>query len=248
MAASGICDSKACTGKNVTPNDCPSDVPHCCGSAENGSGCTKDSDCSSSQKCDTSSKKCIDKNDGGGSAGGGSNTTSTFANPLQFTKIEQVVNAVLNNLRADIIVLAIVFIVVGAIMYMVSAGNEKLIDQAKLTITCAVIGLSIALAAPTFLKEIMDILGSNPTTAASFQSALTIKQIAYGVLNLLLSVIGVIGIIGLIVGGIFYLTAYGDEDRINLGKTTMTYAIIGIVLALGALVIVKQISAIILGQ
>ena len=39
-----------------------------------------------------------------------------------------------------------------------------------------------------------------------------------------------------------YLTAYGDEKRIDTGKKTITYAILGIVVTLAALVIVRQIA------
>jgi hypothetical protein len=56
-----------------------------------------------------------------------------------------------------------------------------------------------------------------------------------------LSIIGILGIISLIIGGGMYMSAYGDEKRIDTAKRIITYAIIGIVVALAALVIVRQV-------
>ena len=127
---------------------------------------------------------------------------------------------------------------------MLSSSNEEMINRAKSTIGGAVIGLSLALAAPTFLKEIKTILGGQAGKNADdiVAKALTIKEVAERILTLLLSVIGIIGIIGLVIGGVFYLTAYGDEDRINKAKTIITSSLIGIAIAFAASIIVRQVA------
>ncbi len=175
------------------------------------------------------------------------NSTTTFANPLgSVTTISQLLSSILSHLMGIIAIIAIIFIVIGGIMYMLSTGNEAMVTKAKKTWAGAVIGLAIALAAPTFLKEIKSILNGNTTTGGSANNwvsgALTIHDIAVNVLNLLLSVVGIIAIIALVIGGGMYLTAYGDEKRIDAGKKTITYAILGIIVTLAALVIVRQIA------
>ena len=45
-------------------------------------------------------------------------------------------------------------------------------------------------------------------------------------MNWLLALIGIFGVIGFAIAGILYLTAAGDEDRINKAKSAMMYAII----------------------
>lgn len=166
--------------------------------------------------------------------------TTEFPNPIVPKTVEEVVTSVLSALRGILAIIAVVFIVIGGIMYMLSTGNEKMMERAKATWTAAVIGLAIALAAPSFLKEIMIILQADTSPVAG---ALTIKDIAIRVLNLLLSLIGIFGIMGLVIGGGFYLTAYGDEDRIDKGKEIIAASIIGIVVAFGALVIVRQVAS-----
>lgn len=114
---------------------------------------------------------------------------------------------------------------------------------AKGAITAAMIGLAIGLAAPSFLKEIGTVLGWGAVSSTAVAGAATLSQIATSVLNFLLSIVGVLAIIMLVVGAIMYLTAAGDEDRIDTGKKIVTYSIIGIAVALSALVIVSQIAA-----
>lgn len=169
--------------------------------------------------------------------------TTDFPNPLKFTTVSEVVNSLLDNLRGIVALIAIVFIIIGGVMYMMSSGNEKMIESAKKTITASLIGMAIVLAAPTFLKEIKAILGGSGDEWTDVDKALTIKEIALRVVDFLLSVIGILGIIGLVIGGVFYLTAYGDEDRIDTGKKILTASLIGIAIAIASVVLVRQIAS-----
>lgn len=166
-----------------------------------------------------------------------------FKNPLAFNTVEEVLGSILGTLRGIIVILAIVFIIIGAVLYITSAGNEGQMTLAKGAITAAMIGLALGIAAPSFLKEIGNVLGWQGVNAGPAASALTLSEIARNVLNFLLSIVGILGIIMLVIGGIMYLTAAGDEDRIETGKKIVTYSIIGIVVALASLVIVSQIAA-----
>lgn len=152
-------------------------------------------------------------------------------------------SSILGTLRGIIVILALVFIVIGAVMYITSAGNEHQMEMAKGAITAAMIGLALGIAAPSFLKEIGNVLGWNGVDAGAAAGALTLSQIARNVLNFLLSIVGILGIIMLVIGGIMYLTAAGNEERIETGKEIVKYAIIGILVSLAALTIVSQMAA-----
>jgi hypothetical protein len=120
---------------------------------------------------------------------------------------------------------------------MASAGNENTIKRAKSIITAAVIGLALVLAGPTFLMEIQKILGAKTSISAP-----SLLQIVTNVLTFLLSIVGVLAIIALVYGGGVYLTAYGDETRMKEGKKVVTSAVIGIIVALSAVVLVHQVA------
>ena len=171
----------------------------------------------------------------------GSTATITFPNPLKYDTVEEVLTSLLNALQGVIVVISIVFIVIGAVFYITSGGSQKRIETAKKAIFASLIGLAIGIAAPTFLKEISNILGWT-TDNEMVSEAPTIATIALNTLNFLLSIVGTISLIMLIVAAIMYLTAAGDEDRIDKGKKLFKYALIGITIALASLVIVKQIA------
>ena len=220
---SGHAQAETCSGKCVLKTEC--------------SGETLDGDCADGQVC------CKSTSSGDG------NQTVSFINPTDFTTVSGLLNKFLESMRGVVAVIAIIFIVLGGIMYMLAGGNEKMITRAKMCWTGAVIGLAIVLAAPSFLKEIMTILGSSINTDGNVtESTLTLAQIATNVLNLLLSIVGIIAIISLVVGGGMYLTAYGDEKRIDTGKKIVTYSIIGIIVALSAVVIIGEIDKLISGS
>lgn len=180
---------------------------------------------------------------GGGVPAPTAPTSITFTNPLQYDTVEGVLDSILDTLRNIIVILSLVFIVIGAILYITSAGNDKQMTMAKGAVTAAMIGLAIGLAAPSFLKEIGTVLGWDASVNQdALEGAQTLSQIARNVLDFLLSIVGVLAIIMLVVGGIMYLTAAGSEDQLDTAKKIVWYSIIGIVTALAALVIVSQIA------
>jgi hypothetical protein len=168
------------------------------------------------------------------------NGTIEVTNPINFNDFQGVFGSILGTLQAIIAILALIFIVIGGILYMTAAGDEGRAKLAKGAITAAMVGLALGVAAPSFLKQIGDILGwgaiPGPVAGRSFIA------IATGVLNFLLSITGIIAVIMLVVGGLMYMTSGGDEDRATTGKKIVKYSIIGIVIALGALVIVRQLA------
>lgn len=221
-----------------------------CGASGNGSVCDAGLKC----ECDAE-QDCFCNED---EAAPGETIPTEFANPITADSLEDLLDSLLSTLQGLVALIAIIMLIVGGMMYMFAGVDEKMVETAKKTIGGAVIGVAIVFAAPAFLKEIQTILcGTGSTTAfcagaldstGVTKDALTLKEIAENILNFLLSIVGILGIIGLIVGGGFYLTAYGDEERIKKGKDIITASLTGIIIASAALIIVKQIAAIIAGE
>ena len=168
--------------------------------------------------------------------------TIPISNPLAFNTVDELLTSIWGFLQAIIVILSLIMIVIGSIVYMTAGGNDSKLSTGKLIITASLIGLALALAAPSFLKEIGAILGWGDVNGSPADSAKSITEILTGILNFLLSVIGIIGIIMVVIGGLMYLSAAGDEDRINTGKSIVKYSLIGITVALAALVIISQIT------
>lgn len=172
----------------------------------------------------------------------GSSTPITFPNPLgnNVENISDLLNVVMEHLEGIIVTIAIIMIVIGGIMYMMSFGNDRAMERAKNVIMAAVIGLAIALSARTFLQTIWDVLGVGSSVASpGGESA---DSILGNILEFVLSLVGVIAIISLVIGGFLYMTSYGDEYQAERGKKVIIASIIGIVVCVGAVVLVRGVG------
>lgn len=77
------------------------------------------------------------------------------------------------------------------------------------------------------------------------QSELSSAPISVVILTLmrwLLYLVGFLAVIAFVISGILYLTAAGDDDKIEKAKTTMIYAIVGVIVALMGLIIINAIN------
>ena len=74
-----------------------------------------------------------------------------------------------------------------------------------------------------------------------------IKAALMNVTNWILGFIAIIATLVIIYGGVLYLTAAGNEDAVATAKKTISYGIIGIVIAGLAYAMVVVVSAVILG-
>lgn len=164
-------------------------------------------------------------------------------NPLAFDTVEGLLDSILSTLQAIIAVISLIFVVLGGILYITAAGDEGKVEKAKGSITAALVGLALAIGAPSFLKQIGEVLGWGDIDSGPVGGALTLAQIATNVLNFLLSTVGVLAIIMMVFGGLMYLLAAGDESRIETGKSIVKYSIIGVAVTLGALVLVNQVAS-----
>lgn len=70
----------------------------------------------------------------------------------------------------------------------------------------------------------------------------TIFNIIRSTMNWLLAILGFLGIIGFVIAGILYLTAAGNEDRIDQAKNAMMYSIIGVIVALLGFVVIQAVD------
>lgn len=162
-------------------------------------------------------------------------------NPMKADSIPEALSAILGSLQGIIVVLALIFLIIGALLYITSSGDEGRIKLAKGALFAALIGLAIGIAAPAFLGELGTVLGWKETSPA-ISGALTLSQILMNTLNFLLSIIGILAIIMLIIGSLSYLSSAGDDKRIDTAKNIIRFALIGIVVAFGSLIFIKTIA------
>ncbi|MBD3238051.1 MAG: hypothetical protein GF332_00220 [Candidatus Moranbacteria bacterium] len=165
-----------------------------------------------------------------------------IVNWLKSDEFEQVLINILARLRTFVAALAIIMFVIAGIIYVFSQGEENRVTLAKKMIIGAVIGLLIILAAESILKELYTIFDRDDLPT-EIKGAKEIWVYVQNILNLLLSLLGMIGIISLIYAGVVYLTSGGNQERAETAKKQMIYSIIGLFVAIGSMIIVKQIDS-----
>ncbi|MFC1640781.1 hypothetical protein ACFL2D_01885 [Patescibacteria group bacterium] len=75
-----------------------------------------------------------------------------------------------------------------------------------------------------------------------------ILPIVFDVINWILIITGAFAILMLIIGGFRYITSAGNDKQVQAAKTTMTYAIVGLVIVLLSYVIAATINSILVGD
>lgn len=83
----------------------------------------------------------------------------------------------------------------------------------------------------------------NAAGEVQLQSLSDIYTIIGNIIQIVLSVAGALAVIFIIIGGIIYATSAGDSGRIKRGKETITQAITGLVIILGAYAAIVFISS-----
>ncbi|MFC1644418.1 TrbC/VirB2 family protein [Patescibacteria group bacterium] len=81
----------------------------------------------------------------------------------------------------------------------------------------------------------------NIAHAGVIEDAPSFAEVFLNVLNFLLRVSGILGIIALVVTGVLYFFAAGDERKTDAAKKMTVYIVVGIAVVLGSMIIVRQI-------
>ena len=81
--------------------------------------------------------------------------------------------------------------------------------------------------------------------AGVISDAPSLADVLLNVLDFVLSIVGIIAILSLALSGMLYLTSGGDASQAEKAKRYAGASVIGLLIALGALIIVRQIGKLI---
>ncbi len=107
-------------------------------------------------------------------------------------------------------------------------------------LTASVSDVSAAMVCPTDFHEESGVCFPDATTVGL--GDMSVFDFLQVLMNWLLGIIGVLAVIAFVISGIQYLTSAGDEQMAETAKRNMTYAIIGLVIALAGLIIVNAVA------
>jgi hypothetical protein len=83
-----------------------------------------------------------------------------------------------------------------------------------------------------------------PTAHAAgvISDAPRVSEMLLNVFEFLLSIVGILGIVGLVIAGLLYLAAAGDEKLAKTAKKASVASVVGMVLAFGVWVVLKTLA------
>lgn len=146
----------------------------------------------------------------------------------KFTISQPNIDGIFNVIYTIVGALAVVFIIVGGIRYMLAGGEASKVAQAKNTILYALIGLVITIMAFAITNFII----SN-VVVTSFDA------FRDSIVNTLFLIAGAIAVIMILLGAFRYVTANGNAATITKAKQTIVGAVIGLVVTILAFGIVN---------
>ncbi len=79
--------------------------------------------------------------------------------------------------------------------------------------------------------------GYDPALVASTD----LREFVIKIINYALGFLGLIAVLIVLYGGFMYMTAVGDDNKVTTGKNAIKYALIGIIIILGAFAIVNTV-------
>lgn len=129
-------------------------------------------------------------------------------------------------------VVSAIYVVVGGVGYLTSAGDPSKLQKAKTTIVYSLIGLAIV-----GLSTIISNYGYGIIEAAN--SGNDIKQPILKLLNSVIGFLSIVSVIFVVKGGVGYMTSSGDPGKVKAAKDTILYACIGLVVCVLSFAIVN---------
>lgn len=145
---------------------------------------------------------------------------------------------ILNGFLTLVGVTALVFTIYGGAKYITSGGDSSQAEEAKRTILYAVIGIVVIGIAAVIVNFVGRIVGVSTGLPGGNNLPATI----FALLNGFLVLAGVVALTFVIYGGLKYIISGGDSSETEAAKSTILYAVIGIVVIGIAAVIVNFVA------
>lgn len=136
----------------------------------------------------------------------------------------------------------LMFVISGARM-VVGSANEENVAIAKKNLALGGAGLLLVILSDLVVRRILYDAEYNDAASQTIvqidQNNLVSQVVA--ITNVLVTFVGPIFMLGIVIGGVLYVTAGGDEERTNLAKKVILNSVIGVAIIYGAFALVSTI-------
>lgn len=119
--------------------------------------------------------------------------------------------------------------------------NSKLLKQTLIVFGLMVGALTLVTAIPTAGAALISPTDNPGEIAAATGGETSIRSLALRIVNYFLTFLGLIAVVMVIYGGITYVIAAGEDEKIGNAKKIIMYALIGLVIVLVSFAVVNTI-------
>lgn len=163
------------------------------------------------------------------------------------TDIPGFIKAIMAWIGTIIGTLSIVMIVFSGGQMIVSQGDPAAITKAKTALTYSIIGFAVSVFAFMIISGVQYFIGASEVNqgSTSFVNPLgttDLQAFVSRVLRNFLSLLGTLAVLMIIVNGLRYVTARGNEDQTKKARAGITWAVIGLISVIMAYVIISVIA------
>ncbi|MBN1258531.1 hypothetical protein JXA05_02120 [Candidatus Peregrinibacteria bacterium] len=134
-----------------------------------------------------------------------------------------------------LIALAVFFVVLGALFYVASAGNQERVDQGKQMIFGSLIAIVIVMLSGVLIRLL------HKPAAGSTGALADVPNVISNATNILIGIIGSFTILMLAYASFLYLTGRGEPDKIEKAHNAFRYAVYGLVVGVLAYAIANTV-------
>ena len=119
--------------------------------------------------------------------------------------------------------------------------TKKLFKQGLIVLGLMVGALTIAQFLPVASAAILG-EGDNPSeVAAATGGETSLRQLALRIINYFLTFLGLLAVAMVIYGGVTYVTAAGEDEKLGNAKKIIMYALVGIIIVLISFAVVNTV-------
>ncbi len=174
-------------------------------------------------------------------------------NPSSAETLKSNAQQIALNIMEDLATLAtylvIGYVIFGGYLYMFSYGDPVKAATGKKTIYRAFIGLAIAMLAKVILGAIHAALGESfGQTSCAVEECISGDDLVKSAIDWFIGMSGLVAVIFIVVGGVGYMTSRGDPTKLQKAKSTLIYALIGLLIVALSRVLTTFIFNIIVGN
>lgn len=157
------------------------------------------------------------------------------------------VEIVITFIKYIIGAVAVLFVARNGLRLVLLGGNEEEAAKDKKNLYYSVIGLIVILIANTVVNKVFFKIdtsqypGLEPVRPGVDPKAFA-KEVA-GMTNIVAAITGPIALLCLVAGGLMYILAGGEDEKVNKAKKIIMWSLIGIIIIYGAFAIVSTFVA-----